>query len=78
MAYFPMCIDLKGAPVILVGEGKTAKEKQRILEQFGAAVHPCPAGAFEAAVLKVKASALVVVADAESEENDAQPDGNPA
>ena len=37
MAYFPMCIDLTGAPVILAGEGKAAREKQRILEQFGAA-----------------------------------------
>lgn len=68
MAYFPMCIDLTGAPVILAGEGKAAREKQRILEQFGAAVHPCPAGAFEEALLKVKAPALVVVAGAESEE----------
>lgn len=36
MAYFPLCINLDGADVILLGNGILAKEKREILLTFGA------------------------------------------
>lgn len=36
MAYFPLCINLDGADVILLGEGITAREKRDVLLSFGA------------------------------------------
>jgi len=36
MAYFPLCINLNGADVLLLGEGKALKEKMNILLSFGA------------------------------------------
>lgn len=39
MSYFPMCISLENAHLILVGEGTTAIEKLKILLPFGAKIH---------------------------------------
>ena len=36
MGYFPLCIDLRNADIILVGEGDIAREKLNILLPFGA------------------------------------------
>lgn len=36
MAYFPMCINLTGAEVFLLGEGKAMQEKLKTLLSFGA------------------------------------------
>ena len=36
MAYFPLCINLDGAEVILLGEGPMAQEKRSVLLSFGA------------------------------------------
>ena len=38
MAYFPLCINLDGANVILLGDGIAAQEKREILLSFGANV----------------------------------------
>ena len=38
MGYFPLCIDLGGADVILVGGGEAAWEKGKILLSFGAKI----------------------------------------
>lgn len=39
MAYFPMCISLKGTHIILVGEGNIAIEKLNILQSFDADIY---------------------------------------
>ena len=39
MGYFPMCISLKNAHIILVGEGNAAMEKLKVLLPFGADIH---------------------------------------
>ena len=36
MAYFPLCINLEGSDVLLLGEGKAIQEKRKILLSFGA------------------------------------------
>lgn len=36
MAYFPLCINLEGSNVLLLGEGKAIQEKRKILLSFGA------------------------------------------
>lgn len=38
MAYFPMMVQLEGAPVLVAGGGETALRKVKILLEFGAAV----------------------------------------
>ena len=66
MAYFPLCINLNGADVLLLGEGKAMGEKMDILLSFGANIRLFSAEpeyrAFTEADLEPR-PALVVVAD---------------
>ncbi|MBQ8586090.1 MAG: bifunctional precorrin-2 dehydrogenase/sirohydrochlorin ferrochelatase [Butyricicoccus sp.] len=77
MGYFPLCVDLCGADVILIGEGAAARSKLEILLSFGAEVwlfsdsladwanHPqirLQTHSFEARDLETR-PALVVAAD---------------
>lgn len=66
MAYFPLCINLTGADVFLLGEGKAIREKQNILLSFGANIRLFSGApeysAFTEADLEPR-PALVVVAD---------------
>lgn len=79
MAYFPLCINLNGADVILLGDGAAAMEKQKILLSFGANIRHfsetvCPEQRKDPSVKLVPRAlteddleprpALVVVADA--------------
>lgn len=38
MAYFPMCVDLTGRPVLLVGSGPQIRDKAQKLRPFGCAL----------------------------------------
>lgn len=71
MAYFPLCINLEGSNVLLLGEGKAMQEKQTILQAFGANIRLLSevpeSGAFSEADLEPR-PALVVVADMPLEE----------
>lgn len=84
MAYFPLCINLTGAQVLLLGEGKLMREKMKILLSFGANIrlfsqensqwenHPCvyqEHRAFTEADLDPR-PAMVVVADLPQEEKE--------
>lgn len=63
MAYFPLCINLDGADVILLGEGSMAREKREILLSFGAHIRQlADAGTLTEADLEMS-PAMVVVAD---------------
>lgn len=66
MAYFPLCINLNGADVLLLGEGKAMQERRNILLSFGANIRLLSAEpeyrAFAEADLEPR-PALVVVAD---------------
>lgn len=66
MAYFPLCINLNGAQVLLLGEGKALEEKRNILLSFGANIRlfseASEYGAFSETDLEPR-PALVVVAD---------------
>lgn len=42
MAYFPMCVDLRGKTVALVGEGEQTRAKAEALKPFGARVVALP------------------------------------
>lgn len=71
MAYFPLCINLTGAQVFLLGEGTVIQEKREILRSFGANIRMFSEEpkyrAFSEADLESR-PALVVVADMEQEE----------
>lgn len=66
MAYFPLCINLEGSDVLLLGTGKALGEKQNILLSFGANIRlfssEAEYSAFTEADLEPR-PALVVVAD---------------
>lgn len=66
MAYFPLCINLEGSDVLLLGEGKAMGEKRDILLSFGAEIRLFSAEteyrAFTEADLEPR-PALVVIAD---------------
>jgi len=66
MAYFPLCINLTGARVLLLGEGAAVEEKRNILLSFGADIRlfskASEYNAFTEADLEPR-PALVVVAD---------------
>ncbi len=66
MAYFPLCINLNGAEVLLLGEGTAMQEKRKLLLQFGANIRLFSREpeyrAFSEADLEPR-PALVVVAD---------------
>lgn len=74
MAYFPLCINLEGSDVFLLGEGKAMREKMKVLLSFGSNIRlfsaeevSCPGvypehRAFTEADLEPR-PALVVVAD---------------
>lgn len=42
MAYFPMCVDLRGKTVVLVGEGRQTRAKAEALAPFGPRVIALP------------------------------------
>lgn len=66
MAYFPLCINLEGSNVLLLGEGKALEEKRSILLSFGANIklfsEASEYSTFTEADLEPR-PALVVVAD---------------
>ena len=63
MAYFPLCINLDGAEVILLGEGPMAQEKRSVLLSFGANIRQfSDAGLLTETELEPR-PAMVVVAD---------------
>lgn len=66
MAYFPLCINLTGADVLLLGDGTAMQEKRKLLLQFGANIRlfseELKYRAFTEADLEPR-PALVVVAD---------------
>lgn len=71
MAYFPLCINLTGAQVFLLGEGTAIQEKRKILLDFGADIRMFSEEpkyrTFSEANLEPR-PALVVIADMEWEE----------
>jgi len=71
MAYFPLCINLEGSDVLLMGEGIAMGEKLKILLSFGANIRllseASEYSAFTEADLEPR-PALVVVADMPLEE----------
>lgn len=71
MAYFPLCINLEGSDVLLMGEGRAMWEKRNILLSFGANIRLLSEAsvysAFTEADLESR-PALVVVADMPLEE----------
>ncbi len=46
MLYFPIFLDLRGAPVLIVGGGEPAARKERLLREAGAVVTAVPADEF--------------------------------
>ncbi len=73
MAYFPLCINLTDAPVLLLGGGKAIREKRNILLSFGADIRlfsePSEYCSFTETDLEPR-PALVVVADMPREEKE--------
>lgn len=71
MAYFPLCINLTGAEVLLLGDGKSMQEKRNILLSFGANIRlfseKSEYSAFTETDLESR-PALVVIADMPFEE----------
>lgn len=71
MAYFPLCINLNGADVLLLGQGKALEEKRNIFLSFGANIRLISEAseyrAFTEADLEPR-PVLVVVADMPLEE----------
>lgn len=71
MAYFPLCINLEGHNVLMLGDGKAMQEKRNILLSFGANIRllseATEYSAFTEADLEPR-PALVVVADMPLEE----------
>lgn len=70
MAYFPLCINLDGADIILLGTGIMAQEKREILLSFGANIRQFfDAGLLTETDLEPR-PAMVVVADVPHEEKE--------
>ncbi len=47
MGYFPLCINLSNASVILIGEGRITRDKLKILLSFGANIRLFSLDGFE-------------------------------
>lgn len=63
MAYFPLCINLENADVILLGNGVLAREKREILLPFGPNLRQFPDGESLTEADLDPRPAMVVVAD---------------